>query len=377
MAERQQDKQTRLGFFLPDLHGGGAEGVVLQLCRHFAAHGLAVDLLLARAAGALLGEVPEGVRIVDLAPRLTLPTRAGLALGALLGLIRYLRREPPEVLAASLTGANLVALAARRVSRSSFRLVLREANTADNLRGGFMRRCVRVLYPGADAVIAVSQGVRDDLVKQLGVAAEKVRVIPNPVDIAEIRRLGEETPDEPWLGPGAPPVILGVGRLVPQKDFATLLHAFALVRRERQARLMLLGEGALRGELERLAAKLGVATDVALPGFVANPYAYLHRAAVFVLSSRWEGMPNVLIQALASGTPVVATDCHSGPREILDGGRFGRLVPVGDAEGLAAAITATLDGDQTRQTAQRLERAEEFSLEAIAPQYLAVLNPEP
>lgn len=366
---------ARLAFFLPDLHGGGAERVVLNLCRAFLAEGMAVDLLLARAAGTLLGEVPAGVRMIDLSPGLRLPTRAGLALDALLGLLRYLRREPPQALLTSLTGANLVALLAHRLARSRTRLVLREANTAANLRGPLTRRCVRALYPAAHAVIAVSQGVGDDLVNLFGVAAGRVRVIPNPVDIAAIRRLAAEDPREPWFAPGQPPVILGVGRLAAQKDFATLLQAFAAVRRERPCRLILLGEGPLRADLEALAATLGVRADVALPGFVANPYAYMRRAAVFVLSSRWEGMPNALIQALASGVPLVATDCHSGPREVLDEGRYGWLVPVGDAAALGTAIVRAISGENPAGTTARLERAQVFSLESIAPLYLDALLP--
>ena len=375
MAEHPADGGTRLAFFLPDLHGGGAERVVLSLCRRFVAEGIAVDLLLARATGALLGEVPQGVHVIDLGLRLRLPTRTGLALGAFAGLVRYLRSTPPTALAASLTGANLVAIAARRAAGGHTRLVLREANTAANLRGPLTRRWVRVLYPAADAVIAVSEGVREDLVNLLGLPAQQVRVIYNPVDIGEIHRLADEDPHQPWFGPGAPPVILGVGRLAPQKDFASLLQAFAAVRQTRPARLMLLGEGPLRAELEHLAAGLGIAADVAMPGFVANPYAYLRRAAAFVLCSRWEGMPNVLIQALASGPPVVATDCHSGPREILDGGRYGRLVPVGDVQALADAISSTLDGDEPCDAAARVERAQCFSLDEIAPRYLDALLP--
>jgi glycosyltransferase involved in cell wall biosynthesis len=229
-------------------------------------------------------------------------------------------------------------------------------------------------YPFADAVVAVSSELADDLSAVAGLPRGLIRTVYNPVVGPELPALAAEPAGHPWLRPGGPPVVLGAGRLVEQKDFPTLLRAFALVRRERPARLVILGEGpaGAREGLAALAAGLGVAADLDLPGFVANPYAYMARAAAFALSSLHEGLPGVLIQALACGCPVVSTDCPSGPREILDGGRYGRLVPVGDHEALARAILACLDDPSGRE--ERVARAAAFGLERAVDRYLELIG---
>jgi glycosyltransferase involved in cell wall biosynthesis len=227
-------------------------------------------------------------------------------------------------------------------------------------------------YPRADAIVAVSRGVADDLARFAGLPRDVIRVIYNPVVGADLPRMAGEPVDHPWFRPGELPVILGAGRLSRQKDFPTLIRAFAEVRRARPARLVILGDGAQRAELEALVRTLGLADAVALPGFTSNPYAHMARAAVFVLSSRFEGFPNVLVEALAVGTPVVATDCPSGPAEILERGRHGRLVPVGQADALARALLATLDapGDP----AGRRRRAADFSADASVSTYLDLFD---
>jgi glycosyltransferase involved in cell wall biosynthesis len=188
---------------------------------------------------------------------------------------------------------------------------------------------------------------------------------------SELSVLAEAPMKDPWLAGGEPPVILGVGRLATQKDFSTLLHAFARVRSQRPARLLILGEGDKRFELEALAQNLGLARDVRLPGYADNPFAYMRRCSVFVLSSAYEGLPTVLIEAMACGAPVVSTDCPSGPAEILEGGRYGCLVPIGDPDAMASAILTILqDAPDTTRTRQR---AEMFSIEASVDQYLNLL----
>ena len=181
----------------------------------------------------------------------------------------------------------------------------------------------------------------------------------------------EEALDHPWFLPGEPPVILGVGRLTQAKDFPTLIRAFALVRKKHPARLMILGEGEERSKLETLVQELGLEKEVSLPGFVDNPYKYMKRAAVFVLSSKWEGFGNVLVEAMALGTPVVSTNCPSGPAEILENGRWGRLVPVGDVYALAEAIIETLDEEHHPDVANR---AKDFAVELAVEKYINVLG---
>jgi glycosyltransferase involved in cell wall biosynthesis len=199
-----------------------------------------------------------------------------------------------------------------------------------------------------------------------------MRTVYNPVVTPELLAQAEAIAPHPWLQDGGPPVVLGVGRLVDQKGFATLLEAVARLRRERPLRLLVLGEGRRRGALERQARRLGLGADFALPGFAPNPFAYMARAGVFVLSSVYEGLPGVLIQALACGCPVVSTDCPDGPREILAGGEYGPLVPVGDAAALAAAIGRVLDAPPDRERLRR--RGQAFGVEPAVLAYLEVVD---
>jgi glycosyltransferase involved in cell wall biosynthesis len=230
---------------------------------------------------------------------------------------------------------------------------------------------IRRFYPWADALSAVSDGVADDLARVCGMPREKIVTTWNPVVTPALFEAAAQPLEHPWFRPGEPPVVLGVGKLRPQKDFATLIDAFAKVRAKRPARLMILGEGPEEGRLRVRARRLDVSADTALEGFAANPFAMMARAAVFALSSAWEGLPSVLIQAMACGCPVVSTDCPSGPSEILAGGVHGPLVPVGDSDALAAAILRLLDAPPDREGLRR--RADDFSAERVALRYLAVM----
>lgn len=369
MVARRTEK---LALFLPSLGGGGAERVMVTLAKALAERGFSVDLVLAKAEGPYLGDVPEEVRVVDLGAR--------RVLYSLPGLVRYLRRERPAAMLSALNHANIVAIWARSLSRVATRLVVAEHNTlslstenAPSLRARVMPLLIKRFYPLAETVVAVSRGVAEDLVALTGLPPDKVKVIYNPVVTPELFAKAEEPLDHPWFQPGEPPVILGVGRLTKQKDFPTLIRAFALVRKERPARLMILGEGEDRPQLEALVWELGLEEDVALPGFVDNPYKYMKRAAVFVLSSAWEGLPTVLIEALALGTPVVSTNCLSGPAEILEGGRWGSLVPAGDESRLAGAVLETLShGRSCIDTVSKMVLSR-YHLRIIASQYAELL----
>lgn len=336
-----------------------------------AARGLCVDLLHVRNHGPHLDPVPDGVRVVDLG---TAHVNTSLP-----SLMRYLRRERPEALLADKDKVNRLALWARRLTGVPTRVAVRlGTHVSQNLaaRGTLervvQRTSIRLFYPWADAIIVPSEGVADDLAAIGGFPRARVRVLPNPVVTPALLAFAEEAVDHPWLAAGAPPVVLGVGELSARKDFATLLRAFAKVRGEHPCRLLILGRGRERDALLALAAELGVAQDVALPGFVANPYAFMRRAAVFVLSSRVEGFGNVLVEALAAGATVVATDCPSGPAEILGGGRYGALVPVGDADAMAAAITEAIRRPVAAEL--RREAARRFTVETSVDEYLATLG---
>jgi len=363
------DSQKRLAIFLPALYGGGAERTMLNLAEGIAAYGYATDLVLARAEGPYLAQVPGSVRLVDL--------KASRALFSVPALIRYLRSARPEAMLSALNYANIIALWARRLAGVPRRVVINEQNTFSrwkqqlpSLYSQLMPRLLKGFYPWADEIVAVSEGVADDLAQATGIPRERIQVIHNPVVTPELQAKAEAPLEHPWFAAGEPAVLLAVGRLTVQKDFATLVQAFARVRRAHPAQLLILGEGEERPVLEALVRQLGLEHDVSLPGFVANPYAYMARASLFVLSSRWEGLPTVLIEALYCGTPVVATDCPSGPREILRDGQYGQLVPVGDVAALAQAIETTLAG-QTPHPPRESWRP--FELGAVVDQYMNVL----
>lgn len=364
-------QSARIALLLPDLHGGGAERVMLILAREFAAAGVTTELLLARAQGELLQTVPEGLRVIDLSAGRGTRTRLALGGRALANLTRYLRREAPDAMLSTLTGTNLIAVLARRLAGTRTRLVLREANTEINLRGPLLRWASHRLYRHADALVGVSAAIRAELAAKAH-SPDAAWHIPNPIDLSQLEAQAAQPPAHAWATNGTGPLVVAIGRLVAQKDFATLLRAFALVRRDRvDCRLLVLGDGPLRAALEALAAELNITAAVALTGYVPNPYPILRAASLFVLSSRWEGMPNALLEALALGVPVVSTDCHSGPRQILDEGRYGRLVPVGDAPALATAMLATLNDGAGPA---RFDAAA-YDPRRISERYLGVLLP--
>lgn len=332
---------SRIALFLPDLAGGGAERVFLHLAGAFREAGHDVDLVLARARGPLLGQVPGGVQVVDLrAPAGPFGT-LGLALWATIGLTRYLRRRRPEVLLSTLTGANLAALLARLLSRSGTRLVVRVACALENVRGHFRRWLMGLLYPRADRVVALTDHMRRQLVAELRLPEERVVCIPNPVDQERIRRKAIEPLEDPWLLEADEPLLLGVGRLSKEKDFDTLIRAVARVRAQQPARLAILGEGPERPALEALGSELRLGCDLNLPGFTDNPYAWIKRCTLFVLSSRWEGHPNVVLEALALQRPVVMTAYDPGAWDYaqLPGVK---VVPAGDPAALTQAIVEQL-----------------------------------
>ena len=362
--------QGPIAFFLPSLAGGGAERVVVNLAQGMTDRGFPVDIVLAAAEGDLLDQVSPKVRLVDL--------RAGRVFRSLGPLTSYLRRERPRVVVASISHANVVALWAAKLARQSTPVIVtvhtslsRAGLKRSRLVHRFWLGLMRIFYPWAASVVAVSRGAADDLARTSGVPRDRVRVVYNPIITPALIALAREEPDHPWFAPGQPPVILGVGRFTPAKDFPTLVRAFAQVRKQRAVRLMILGEGEGRSELTSLAEQLGVAADVALPGYRDKAPAYMARSALFVLSSAWEGLPTVLIEALAAGTRVVSTDCPSGPREILQDGKLGPIVPVGDVNALAEAMIEALDRPPG---AVSLDALAPFTQDASVDDYLRLIE---
>jgi len=365
--------RPRIALFLPTLDDGGAERVMLQLGASFRDRGYPVDLVVGIPGGPLDSQVPPGVRVVDL--------RAKRSVASLPPLVRYLRRERPAALLATLEHSNILAVWANALSLTRTRVVLREANVLlprDQMKGArphVLRALMRVFYRQAATIVCVSESVADSLRDGLGVAPDRLRTIYNPVVTPAIATKAQAALDDPWFADGAPPVVMGVGRLAPQKDFSTLIRAFALVRRERPARLVILGEGEERAALEALARELGVADDVRLPGYDHNPFRFMARAQVFALSSIFEGLPGALIQAMACGCRVISTDCPGGSREILAGAdpTRGALVPMRDPAALGRGIAALLD-DAARGPARVRHDVARFTEEASIDQYLDVLG---
>jgi glycosyltransferase involved in cell wall biosynthesis len=400
----------RIALLSADFSSGGVGRFRIRVAEELLRRGHEVDLVASAKSGVLLPEVPKAARIIELR-RASLPLARLAALRAdpgllpgflrlaaarghpssnlrcLPSLVTYMRDCRPDGVLAATAPFNLIAVWARRLAGGQARVIVSERNqlSVETIGGKTWRydipyEILRRVYLQADAITAVSDGVRAELAKHAGIPPDRITTIYNPIFDATLQAKASAPLDHPWLRPGEPPVLLGVGTLKPQKDFATLIRAFARVRARRPARLLILGESrsseadrAHKAELTALPAELGVADDVRFEGFVANPPAYMSRAALFVLSSRWEGLPAVLIEALGSGIPVVSTDCPSGPAEILEGGRFGRLVPVGDDAALTAAIEATLDAPLDRALLRR--RGADFSAERSIDRYLSVFFP--
>jgi glycosyltransferase involved in cell wall biosynthesis len=409
------DKQSgdgankHVAIFLDHLGGGGIQKTQLVIADALARRGHRVDLAVCVARGPLRDQISEQVRLIELEADSRLSTRyriitaaprslkplVGLTLGMappsttlayLSNLATYLDRERPDALFTATPEMNIEASLAVRLAGASVRLILSEHNTlvpGHPLARGWRRRylpsLLRECYTKAAAIVAVSKGVADDITHRTGFPRERITVIYNPVVGPDLLRRASEPVDHPWFQPGNPPVMLGAGRLGKAKDFPNLIRAFAIVRGRMPARLVILGEGKKpkktakrQAELTALAAELNVADDVALLGFQSNPLAYMARSALFVLSSLYEGLGNVLIEALACGCPVVSTNCPSGPAEILEDGKFGPLVPVSDPAALAEAIISVLndppDPERLRQ------RAGLFSVDRAVDRYESLLS---
>lgn len=360
---------NHIAFLMPALRGGGVQRQYINLAREFLRRGLAVDMILLETDSAYT-DLPNW-NLVDLGTR-----RISASLPALNRALRTLR---PDVLISAQTPLNALALLSRSMVGSPPRVMVTEHNhlttaSQNTTRLGDRMRpfLVRWLYPRADWIVSVSEGVADDLARAGWVPRERIRVSYNSLDLEDIRRKAAEPIEHPWFKQKDVPVILAVGRMYKQKDYPVLINAFAKLRARREARLLILGEGEERASLQEQVQHLGLTRDVDMPGFAPNPFAYMARANLLALASEWEGFAIVLTEALACGTPVVSTDCPSGPREILADGKFGRLVPVGDADALAAAMESTLDAPPPRDLL--LERARDFSVEHVADEYLKVLG---
>lgn len=365
----------RVALFVPSLVAGGAERVMLRLADTLGRmQGVEVDLVVTRCEGTLVPEVPEHVSLFELG--------SGRTVLAVPALVRYLRARRPEALLCTMLGAIGAGIVAGSVARTGARIIARQPNLfgrqflGEAHAGNLVARIGGWLLPRwlrrADSVIAVSDDVYDEILA-CGVEASRVHCIPNPLPMAWVRGQAAAPLDHPWLGAEADiPVIVAAGRMVRQKGYASLLDAVACCNEHRPLRCIILGDGVLRPVLESRCHELGLDDRVDMPGVMTNPYRYFARADVYVSSSAWEGMPNVILEALACGAPVVATDCPGGSRQVLTSVHAGRLVAVDDAKGMAAAIHDVLK-DRASFVANTDALAEHYGDITVARRYLDVM----
>jgi glycosyltransferase involved in cell wall biosynthesis len=367
--------EKRIAILISNPETGGVERMLVNLAQSFVRQECLVDLLVGNIKSPYLKNLDERITLVSLGS--TRPSKARPALCAHLS-----NQRPAVLLAAKDEDCALAGAVKQRLAhppRCYLRVSVDYSGQLLGRRAGALKRWwryrqVRRWFGEADALICVSQGVAQDIAHIFGRKPAELHVLPNPTITPELALAAAEPLAHPWFASGQPPVVLGVGRLAAIKNFPLLVRAFARVRAHRDCRLVILGEGRHRALLQRMAAQLGVADAMDLPGFEANPYAYMSRAAVFVLSSSWEGSPNVLVEAMACGTPVVATDCPSGPREILQDGKLGPLVPMDDELALSKAILRRLQ--EPRGSDVLRAAVERYSVENSSRAYLRAFGME-
>jgi glycosyltransferase involved in cell wall biosynthesis len=342
---------------------------MLTLAEEFLNRGIETDIVLMERKGERVESVPSEAQVFDLEAR--------LVIAGPLALNQYLRQRRPSVLL-SAGYTNRIALLARTLAGVSTPIVISEHSmlsipaSSSILPDWVLDQFTKWTYPLADRMIAVSKSVADEISQVLNFRRKEFEVIYNPVIGPETFEYAKQNIEHPWFSEESIPVILGVGRLVEQKDFSTLIQAFARVRQNRPSRLVILGEGNKYSALQQQAKQLGLKNHIWMPGFVSNPLKYMAEASVFVLSSKWgEGLGNVLVEAMACGTPIVSTDCPGGPSETLEAGEHGTLVPVEDPDALAVAIQGALNGHVPPAPRSALNR---FRRETVAEQYLDVLS---
>ncbi len=395
MNEREA---RHLAFLIPTGAGGGVQRVMTTLAAAMAKRGRQVDLVVGKAKGPFVDQLDEHVRLVSLkkappfggrlaalkadpgglaalAKPFLLPFQTSDMVARLPALTAYLRENQPDILMSAKVHTNLTALLASRAAKVGTKIIVSErGDYRDKLQASRRWRwrhitpLMRRLYPDAASIVSVSEDLAERLPGYTGINREQIRVLHNPVVTPELQEQAAKPVDHPWFAPDAPPVVLGAGRLETRKGFADLIKAFARLAGKRPHRLMIFGEGKERGALERLVGELGLENKVALPGWTGALFAHMAKSALFVLPSSYEGLPGVLIQALACGCPVVSNDCPTGPREILKDGRHGRLVPMGDIEAMAQAMIETLNDPPSSEALRR--RADDFSLDRAVARYL-------
>lgn len=368
-------------FFLPSFRGGGAEANTVRLANHLVSIGAQVEIVVLSGDGFWREQVDPHISVVDLGTR--------RASRSLFSLVKYFRRQRPPVFFSNLSHLNVLSLLANKLAGSKSKIILWEHNDLDSVSTIephalpiLLRLLMRMLYPAADRIIAVSQGVKNSLIEFLSLRPTQIEVIFNIVDLSAIKRASQSPVGHPWLGSKEYVSIIAAGRLVFQKGFDLLIDAFHQVSRELDARLIIMGEGDMKELLEQQIGQLGLHGKVELAGFVPEPFSWISHADIFVLSSRYEGFGIVIAEAMACGTPVVAFDCPSGPAELLENGSDGILVPAEDVAGLRDGILQLATNVQLAEEYKNrgLRRADKFAVDIASAKVLdlvdALLDPK-
>jgi glycosyltransferase involved in cell wall biosynthesis len=364
-------RSPEIAFYLPNLEGGGAERAIVTVANQLAAGGIRIELVVGNAVGPYLAEITPAVSFVEIG--------ASSKLGSIVGLLKYLRSRKPPCIMSALDLPNLQLIAAAKLARYRGRLLISQRATIgpayDDIsplhRQAYLT-AIRFAYPLADMIISNSRAAATELHEKFGLAKDRIITIQNQIDAKQVTRLSREPLDDSWMAGGGAATIISVGSLTQRKDMGTLIRALAVVRQTRDVRLVILGEGQERSPLEELTGRLGLQRAVYLPGFDANPYRWMKQSDMLVSASRAEGFPNVIVEALALGMKVIATDCPGDTADILGYGRWGRIVPVGDAAALAKAILESLDDTSPSEGRKRVA---DFAPEKTINAYLRALMP--
>lgn len=365
--------KKKLVICIPSLRVGGAAKIALNLSEQYLEEGMDVHIILTdgNSKDPDFSSLPAGLQLHKL-PQRRMHHFIRPFINAY-ALLKYFRKLQPDAILAVRHDATAVSALAWWLYGRKGRFVIREINpiTKTLNRNAVMIALIRWAYRGASAVIANSTDVAEALKAKKWLAPAQVHTIDNPVLTKSFYQKAAAKLDDPWLASASSPLIVTIGRLDKMKDQATLIRAFAILRKQCPARLMLIGDGPEAANLQQLVAELNLQADVKLPGAMDNPYPVLKQAELFVLSSRYEGFGNVLVEALSLGKKVISTACTGGPAYILNHGEYGRLFPVGDHEALAAAMSTALA--ETQEPAALIDRALHFSAARIAAAYAAVL----
>ena len=362
----------RVCLYFPSYGDGGVERMTANLAQGLSDAGIKVDFIVHHQAAPYLSGLENKVKFI------TPPDNNNRHLS---WLVSYLNSSHPDVLMTVKDEAGILAIKAIKRSHAETKFIARTGTALLSRFGhrgtNFLKKWLKLYklkhyFQQADGHIIVALGSRKELHELTQIPEEAIIVIKNPVITPTLLKLQHETIDHPWFAPSRESLIMGMGGFRFQKDFKTLINAFARLHKSRPSRLILMGQGRQKKRLLKLCRELGVEDDVLFPGFTDNPYPWLKRADLFVLSSLWEGSPNVLTEALALGTPVVATDCQSGPREILQDGKYGELVPLGDPQTMSEAMARTLDNPLSSE--QLAEAAKDYTLEASTRSYIRAFS---